>query len=620
MESVPTPAAGARAEAPTAPLSLFEGELELDALERMLLAFAVHPHGAGATRAWLLAWDARTGLMEGARETEAAAVPDTLERELVRARQAPPPAREPDVRAWAESPEDLEGVLAEAWRGSTLAFAESPLRSGPWAGAAPVAAIALRRGAQGHGLLVATWGAEGATAAPARFETLRGLANAALGAQARSAEARQRAKQAQALAESARTQVSAVNVAEALHRLARAAVQGTRSRGAAVWRIAPDAAPQCEIAYGPPAQREPVARAFAPLVAEVIASGAPRTGVRGEEAPAMPADVAGEVSVWAALPLAAYGRVHGAVVVWDGADRPAHAPAVDDAEMEFLGALADQAGLLLEHARVGTALREAERARTDLVQHAQGLERMAAVGDLAARVARESRNPIASIAAFARRAQRELAEGDPQSEYLEIVVREAERLDAMLREQLQYAQLGVGRLRMQSLNAVVQDALRAASESLVRRRVRLLRKLGADLPQLLLDEQRLKRVIENILAYALEAVPVGGRIQVTSRKAAGHVAVEIAHDGSRSAGDLLEHLFVPFSTGAQGGAAVGLGVAQQIVREHGGEIRVRSEGEWGAVFVFTLPIAGNEDRRRASDRRAVRGDRRRRGEGGAGAV
>jgi two-component system sensor histidine kinase AtoS len=266
-------------------------------------------------------------------------------------------------------------------------------------------------------------------------------------------------------------------------------------------------------------------------------------------------------------------------------------------------------------------LQRRERQRGDLATRVQDAERLAAVGELAGRVARESRNPIASISAFARRAQRELPEEDPQREYLEIVVRETERLDAMLREQLEYAQAGGGRLRMQSLNAVVQGALQQSSETLVRRRVRLLRKLADDLPDLLLDAKRIRRVIENILAFALESVPVGGRIQLASRRAGAHVAVEISHDGSRSAGDLLEQLFVPFATGAQGGAAVGLGVAQQIVREHGGEIRVRGEGEWGTVFAFTLPISGNEDRRQRHDRRGGRGERRSRGgdsTGGAG--
>jgi signal transduction histidine kinase len=319
-------------------------------------------------------------------------------------------------------------------------------------------------------------------------------------------------------------------------------------------------------------------------------------------------------------PVAAYSRALGALLVWDGLERHPAAPGLESGDAEFLAALADTAALLLEHARVLEVLRRTERQRGELATRSQDTERLAAVGEMAGRVARESRNPIASISAFARRAQRELPEEDPQREYLEIVVRETERLDAMLREQLEYSQAGGGRLRMQGLNAVVQEALLHSSETLVRRRVRLLRKLADDLPDLLLDAKRIRRVIENILAFALESVPVGGRIQVASRRVGAHVAVEISHDGSRSAGDLLEQLFVPFTTGAQGGAAVGLGVAQQIVREHGGEIRVRGEGEWGTVFAFTLPISGNEDRRRSHDRRGGRGERRSRGGDSAGGV
>jgi two-component system sensor kinase FixL len=87
--------------------------------------------------------------------------------------------------------------------------------------------------------------------------------------------------------------------------------------------------------------------------------------------------------------------------------------------------------------------------------------------------------------------------------------------------------------------------------------------------------------------------------------------VEVAHDGARVAGDLLEQLFVPFASTRPGGPAVGLGVAQQVVREHGGEIRVRSDSEWSTIFSFTLPIRDNEDRRRtAPDRRHERRDRR----------
>ncbi len=163
----------------------------------------------------------------------------------------------------------------------------------------------------------------------------------------------------------------------------------------------------------------------------------------------------------------------------------------------------------------------------------------------------------------------------------------------------------------------MQESLRAASEALSRRRVRLVKKLAPDLPSLLLDGARIRRVVSNILACALEAVPLGGRVSVETRRAGAHVVLDLLHDRTQRAGDALEQLFAPFGAPGPGasGAALGLGVAQQIVREHGGEIRVRSDDEWSSVFAVTLPVLDNEDRRRGRDRRGVRPERRRPADG-----
>jgi signal transduction histidine kinase len=165
---------------------------------------------------------------------------------------------------------------------------------------------------------------------------------------------------------------------------------------------------------------------------------------------------------------------------------------------------------------------------------------------------------------------------------------------------------------MEALNELAQEALRTAAEPLSRRRVRLVKKLAPDLPTLLLDAARIRRVVENILACVLEAVPIGGRMRVETRRSGAFVVLEIVHDRSRLESDVLERLFVPFGGALGNGASLGLGVAHQIVREHGGEIRVRSEDEWTTVFAVTLPVLDNQDRRRGNDRRSGRTERRRR--------
>jgi len=118
-------------------------------------------------------------------------------------------------------------------------------------------------------------------------------------------------------------------------------------------------------------------------------------------------------------------------------------------------------------------------------------------------------------------------------------------------------------------------------------------------------------VLVSVLSYALHSVPSGGRVRVETRAAQGAVQAEIAHDGPKVAGEVLDRLFVPFSTSRRYGAGVGLAMAYQIVREHGGEIRARSEGDWSSIVTIYLPTRENDDRRRKPDRRDSRADRRR---------
>jgi len=120
----------------------------------------------------------------------------------------------------------------------------------------------------------------------------------------------------------------------------------------------------------------------------------------------------------------------------------------------------------------------------------------------------------------------------------------------------------------------------------------------------------MRQVIGGILQAAVEDIGPGGRVKVSSRRAGGTVVVEVAHDGSRGMGEVLEQLFAPFAAATPGRTRVGLGMAAQIVREHGGELRVSARGEWTAVVSLTLPVRGNEDRRRAGERRQGRRDRR----------
>jgi len=595
---------------------------DLASLERILLAWAVHPRGPGFDRVrWLVFSPARellTGRLwwtaEESPDSAECAAPVLLAQGL--SGDGPDPARTRELRACTVRPDHLGGVAEQAWSSGTTAVGTYARAGDQELGPATLfGAATVMRAGQRMALLLGEWDSPGDPEARERsLARLRDLATIALDAQALRDEAHRRHRHAGALAEFARASVSPLNLAEIVDLAGRIAVQATAARGGALWIVDGSGAPELRTTYGPMGARERLGRQLGGLAAAVIERTRPLVLDRVTDEPRLDPDVAAQIQTLAVMPLLAYGRPVGALAVYDRCiAHPAESEAFDRGDVEFLTTLADLVALAEDQARRCETLRHAELRQRDQQREIVRNERLAALGEMAARVAHEVRNPLASIGAFARRVHQGLAENDPGREYLEIVIREAERLERMVGEQLEYATLQRPRLKLESMNGVVQEVLQGFSERLVRRRVRLLKKLSPDLPPLLLDGERIRRVIGNILDNALESVAPGGRVRVESRRNGAYVLVEFASDGQRRPGDLMEQLFVPFALSRQGGPGVGLAVANQVLKLHGGELRVRSEGEWSTIFSFTLPIPENQDRRhQGQDRRQQRGDRRER--------
>jgi signal transduction histidine kinase len=593
---------------------------DLASLERILLAWAVHPQGPAFDRARWLVWSPARDLLVGrlwwgTEENAAAAEARPIPVNDL-ASDGPDPGRTRALRAATIRPDHLGGVAEQAWTSGAIAVG-TQVRAGDLelGTATQFGAAAMMRSGQRVALLIGEWDSPGDPEARERsLARLRDLGTIALDAQAVRDEAHRRHRHAGALAEFAHASVSPLNLAEVVDLACRIAVQAIGARGGALWMVDGSGGPDLRATYGPIGARERLGRQLGGLAASVIERGRPLVLDRVTDETSLDPDVAAQIQTLAVLPLMAYGRAVGAMAVYDRCvAHPAESEAFDRSDVEFLGTLADLVALADDQARRCETLRNAELRQRDQQREIARHERLAALGEMAARVAHEVRNPLASIGAFARRVHKGLPENDPGREYLEIVIREAERLERMVGEQLEYATLQRPRLKLESMNGVVQEVLQSFSEPLVRRRVRLLKKLSPDLPPLLLDSERIRRVVSNILDNALESVAPGGRVRVESRRNGAYVLVEFASDGQRRPGDLMEQLFVPFALSRQGGPGVGLAVANQVLKLHGGELRVRSEGEWSTIFSFTLPIPENQDRRhQGHDRRQQRGDRRER--------
>ncbi len=341
------------------------------------------------------------------------------------------------------------------------------------------------------------------------------------------------------------------------------------------------------------------------------AGGGARRAIQGGRPVVEEITVGEQLGSFLCVPLFALDHPVGAVAVFSSAD-PRHLAATrfSEDDQEILALLGDQAAIAIHNARLVQRIRRTEKRLREAEAMRLRSESLAALGEMSAKVSHEIRTPLAAIGGFARVLMPHFAEASNERRAADIIISEVERLERLLTTQLDFARLPKPRLQLCDLNEIVSAVLALVVEEAARGRVRILHEAAEKIPRLLLDPDHIKQVILNLIQNGIEWLPEGGRLRVVTRRLAAHVAFEVATDGEPIAGEMLDRLFVPFSTARRGGSGLGLAVAHQIVREHGGQIRARSEGEWGAIFTVILPLRGNEDRRGGGERRQRLGDRR----------
>jgi signal transduction histidine kinase len=315
------------------------------------------------------------------------------------------------------------------------------------------------------------------------------------------------------------------------------------------------------------------------------------------------------------VPLTKGDRVVGTLTVFD----KIHPEALADEgfgkdDVRFLTVIAGQAAIAIENAKLFDNLKRSDVRIQELHRHLLRSERLAALGELSSQVAHEIRNPLTAIGGFARAILKKMEPGAPNRDYLEIIVKETERLERILTEQLCFAKLSPPEFRIEDINKVISETVGLFAEKIAAKKADLWTDLADDLPELYVDADKMKQVFINILQNALDSIVEGGRVGVSTRKQGWMVEIRLGNNGPPIPQGMLERLFVPFATTKAGGSGLGLSIAYEIVYEHGGTIDVKSEEGSGTVFVVTLPLAVEGDRRMGPiDRRSAVRDRRRLG-------
>lgn len=239
------------------------------------------------------------------------------------------------------------------------------------------------------------------------------------------------------------------------------------------------------------------------------------------------------------------------------------------------------------------ALRQLHQELQDAQQQLIQSEKLASMGQLAAGVAHEINNPLGSILLYADMMLKEAPKGSQAADDLQMIVREAIRCKHIVGDLLNFARQNQVLAQDTDLNALIRAVVDELKEYPAFAQVEFCLHLDPELPIIQADPNQLRQVFVNLMVNSAEAMPDGGRLELsTRRQGADQVAMAVSDTGCGIPEENLGKLFLPFFTTKPIGKGTGLGLAivYGIVKMHRGQIQVHSQVGAGTTFTITLPV------------------------------
>jgi signal transduction histidine kinase len=216
-------------------------------------------------------------------------------------------------------------------------------------------------------------------------------------------------------------------------------------------------------------------------------------------------------------------------------------------------------------------------------------EQLAAVGQLAAGVAHEVRNPLTGIKFLIEAAMRPGQTSPLTLDDLKLIHLEILRMERTVQELLNFARVPPLESRIEDIGQLVHRVVEVARGRADQQRVKIIPSVpDAPLPASV-DRDQFVSMLTNLLLNALDATPPGGSVGILVKNSDGDLKIDVTDTGSGIPPTVMEKLFTPFTTTKPTGTGLGLSVARRIARDHGGTLMASNRAEGGACFTFTLP-------------------------------
>jgi signal transduction histidine kinase len=240
----------------------------------------------------------------------------------------------------------------------------------------------------------------------------------------------------------------------------------------------------------------------------------------------------------------------------------------------------------------------------DLEERLRRADRLAALGTMAAGIAHDIRNPLTSILIFSQLMSLHHDDPDVREKFDRVVPRELERVQGVIEDMMELARPATLHLEPANLNEILTQALELYESQATTQGIKIIREFDGGLLPCAADRKRLHRCFSNLIANAIQAMPNGGDLTVsTSLENAAFLApqagntpaepavcVTIADTGQGISPDRLSRIFDPFYTTKEKGLGLGMAITHRIIEDHKGTIDVQSQVGLGTTFITRLPV------------------------------
>lgn len=219
-------------------------------------------------------------------------------------------------------------------------------------------------------------------------------------------------------------------------------------------------------------------------------------------------------------------------------------------------------------------------------------ERLAGVGELAAGIAHELRNPLTNISASVQFCQKKFKLDEGLERHLAIIHKNSESADSIISDLLDFAKPGDMTFELGRIETVINRACALVKSRCAKQRVKFRKRVQKGLPQKMFDKKRLEGVFLNFLMNALDAMPSGGSLVVSAHldHHAKEIVASFKDTGKGISEDNMSRIFSPFFTTKTNGVGLGLSIAHSVINHLKGRIEIRSEIGKGTDVVVSLPV------------------------------